>query len=212
MYRPSTASNLILSQQLKNEYDERMSTNIPNSSVLKSSSPKIKVGQSSFKNIFQKVPEASSSKATALISNSSWTAPIINSSPIPINLFVPKTHNQDFEEENIIHDFDHGESQKVYAPVAHSHNEVHEHEASEKGTREIFVYIYICVIYNSATINIFIKSHFSWSSKLQYTHVKNPTTNQYQQKYDGDPSSSIISPISSASAAHSVRKIHGRWF
>ena len=161
VYRPSTASNLILSQQLKNEYDERMSTNIPKSSDLKSNSPKKKVGQSSFKNIFQKVPVASSSKATALISNSSWTAPIINSSPIPINLFVPKTHNKDFEEENIIHDFDHGESQKVYAPVAHSHNEVHEHEASEKGTREIFVYIYICVIYNSATINIFIKSHFS---------------------------------------------------
>ena len=160
VYRPSTASNLILSQQLKNEYDERMSTNIPNSSDLKSNSPKTKGDQSSFKNIFQKVSEASSSKGTSMISNSSWTAPIINSSPIPINLFVPKTDNQDFEEENIIHDFEHGESQKVYAPVAHSHNEVHEHEASEKGTREIDVYIYIYAL-NSATINIFIKSHFS---------------------------------------------------
>ena len=167
MYRPSTASNLILSQQLKNEYDERMSTNIPKSSDLKSNSPKKKVGQSSFKNIFQKVPVASSSKATALISNSSWTAPIINSSPIPINLFVPKTHNKDFEEENIIHDFDHGESQKVYAPVAHSHNEVHEHEASEKGTREIFVYIYIFVIYHRKPCNYQYIHKISFQLKLQ---------------------------------------------
>ena len=131
-----------------------MSTNIPDSGDL--NSPKKKVGQSSFKNIFQKVSEASSSKGTSMISNSSWTAPIINSSPIPINLFVPKTDNQDFEEENIIHDFEHGESQKVYAPVAHSYNEVHEHEASEKGTREIDVYIYICVIFPPKTLQLSI--------------------------------------------------------
>ena len=143
VYKPSTVSNLILSQQLKNEYDERMSTNIPSSGDLKSNPPKKKVGQSSFKNIFQKVSEASSSKGTSMISNSSWTAPIINSSPIPINLFVPKTDNQDFVEENIIHDFEYAESQKVYAPAPHSHNEVHKHEAAEKGTWEVYVYIYM---------------------------------------------------------------------
>ena len=76
----------------------------------------------------------------------------------------------------------------------------------------MYTSIYALYVYNSATINISIKSHFSWSSKLQYIDVENPTTNQHQQKYDGDPSSSIICPISSASAAHSIRKIHGRWF
>ena len=76
----------------------------------------------------------------------------------------------------------------------------------------MYISIYALYVYNSAAINIFIKFDFSWSSKLQHIDVENPTTNQHQQKYDGDPSSSIICPISSTSAAHSLRKIHGRWF
>ena len=61
---------------------------------------------------------ASASKGESLITSSTWSAPIINSSPVPINLFVPKNEHENVFDDDAydMKDFQQSESQKVYAP------------------------------------------------------------------------------------------------
>ena len=121
VYRPSTASDLLIysmkpslmSDRLKNHNDDiRTSTNVPSNRIFSSSNQQNVKEQLPFKQIFKKVSQASASKGSSLITNSTWSAPIINSSPVPINLFVPKPEHADNMK-----DFQHSESQKVYAPA-----------------------------------------------------------------------------------------------
>ena len=129
MYRPSTlsAENIKssfkpISANAEDRIDVRTSSKIPNSSnsiFSSSTTQKNNEEKSPYKQIFKKVSGASKSKGESLITSSTWSAPIINSSPVPINLFVPKTENQNniFDDEaHIMKDFEQSESQKVYSP------------------------------------------------------------------------------------------------
>ena len=130
VYRPSTLSAEVLKSSFKpisadadDHIDIRTSSKIPNSSSsnnIFSSSPAKKNNEEKlpYKQIFKKVSDASASKGESLITSSTWSAPIINSSPIPINLFVPKSEqNNAFEDDDdIIYDFQQSESQKIYSP------------------------------------------------------------------------------------------------
>ena len=130
VYRPSTLSAEDLKSSFKpisadadDHIDIRTSSKVPNSSSsnnIFSSSPAKKNNEEKlpYKQIFKKVSDASASKGESLITSSTWSAPIINSSPIPINLFVPKSEqNSAFEEDDdIIYDFQQSESQKIYSP------------------------------------------------------------------------------------------------
>ena len=125
VYRPSTASDLLISSlkpslmsnRLKNHNDEiRTSTNIPSNRIFSSSNKQNIKEKLPFNQIFKKVSQASASKGSSLITSSTWSAPIINSSPVPINLFVPKPEHIN-EDANNMKDFQHSESQKVYAPA-----------------------------------------------------------------------------------------------
>ena len=128
VYRPSTLSAEDLKSSFKpistnaeDRIDVRTSSKVPNSSntIFSSSTQKSNEEKSPYKQIFKKVSGASTSKGESLITSSTWSAPIINSSPVPINLFVPKTENQNsiFDDEaHIMKDFEQSESQKVYSP------------------------------------------------------------------------------------------------
>ena len=134
VYRPSTlsAEDLIssfkpISADADDHIDIRTSSKIPNSSSsnnIFSSSPAKKNNEEKlpYKQIFKKVSDASASKGESLITSSTWSAPIINSSPVPINLFVPKSEQNSVfddehdDEDHIINDFQQSESQKIYSP------------------------------------------------------------------------------------------------
>ena len=130
VYRPSTLSAEDLKSSFKpisaeadDHIDIRTSSKVPNSSSsnnIFSSSPAEKNNEEKlpYKQIFKKVSDASASKGESLITSSTWSAPIINSSPIPINLFVPKSEqNSVFDDDDqIINDFQQSESQKIYSP------------------------------------------------------------------------------------------------
>ena len=70
-----------------------------------------------FKEMFKKVAEASASKGTSLVTSSSWSSPIINSSPIPMNVFVSKTENRNFDGNTSMKDLQNEESQKIAQSV-----------------------------------------------------------------------------------------------
>ena len=128
MYRPSTLSAEVLKSSFKpisanaeDRIDIRTSTNVPNSSnsIFSSSTKKSNEEKSPYKQIFKKVSGASAAKGASLITSSTWSAPIINSSPVPINLFVPKNDHQNniFDDDaNVMKDFEQSESQKIYSP------------------------------------------------------------------------------------------------
>ena len=85
-----------ISGNAKDHVDVRTSSKIPNSSnsIFSSSTAKNNEEKPPYKQIFKKVSGASVSKGESLITSSTWSAPIINSSPVPIKLFVPKNKNQ----------------------------------------------------------------------------------------------------------------------
>ena len=128
VYRPSTLSAEDLKSSFKpisanaeGRIDVRTSNKVPNSSNNIFSSSTQKRGneeKSPYKQIFKKVSEASVAKGESLITSSTWSAPIINSSPVPINLFVPKNEHQNVFDDDAygMKDFQQSESQKVYAP------------------------------------------------------------------------------------------------
>ena len=128
VYRPSTLSAENIKSSFKpisvnaeDRIDVRTSSKIPNSSnsiFSPSTTQKNNEEKSPYKQIFKKVSEASVAKGESLITSSTWSAPIINSSPVPINLFVPKNEHQDVfdDDAHSMNDFQQSESQKVYAP------------------------------------------------------------------------------------------------
>ena len=118
-----------------------MHTNISYPGDLASKTPKKNSNQSTLEILLKKVSESSTPKDLSPIANSTLTAPIINVSSIPIDVFVANTDNQDSKQYNIILDLEHAEFEKVYAPVAYFHNESDGYEISEKGrTRHISIY------------------------------------------------------------------------
>ena len=135
VYRPSEPSNRITSFQptkgpLKNRFDTRTSTSVPVSSSTQNSVAKLP-----FKEMFKKVAEASASKGASLVTSSSWSSPIINSSPIPMNVFVSKTENRNFEGQTSMKDLQNEESQKIYAPYIQPRPGGPGHVIAQKGKR-----------------------------------------------------------------------------
>ena len=135
----------MLTQELENQYDRPMGTNISYLGNLTSKTPNENSNKSTFENFFKKVSESSAFKGTSLIANSTLTPPTINLFPISINVFAAKTDNLHFKkEESIILNLEHVEFEKGYAPVAYFHNESDKHQISEKG-RTGHLSIYGCI-------------------------------------------------------------------
>ena len=80
-------------------------------------------GEGNLKQTFQKISIASSSIPASLISDPLFSAPIISSSPLPLNLFAATNKHHSSYDEDVHKDLQPAESGNVYAPYVKEQSE-----------------------------------------------------------------------------------------